>query len=1498
MEEKKFFDVFATLTLTGERQKLFEKVRIRRVSSNKDRTLITVYIVSDYLIQKEDIYFVEKEIQRQCFNGVNIRVKIMEKYRLSAQYTPKKLYAVYKDSIYTELKNTSNIEYNILLKADCTFTDEDTLSLAVEDTVIAREKSEELRRILEKIFVERCGFDTKIYLEYKTIDEDKIKAHEKEKEEIISRASRQAVSQLADNAKKHKQEASEKQEKVSAKENKKNEDKTKKNNDAITNNPGKFNKRFNDNKKAWKPIGRADNPDVIYGRDFEDEVLEIKDVVEEQGEVVIKGKVISLETREIKGDKTIAIFDVTDFTDTITIKLFMKNEKKAEILGEVKTGKFFKIKGYASVDRFDGEITIGSVVGIKKIPDFTSKRVDKALKKRVELHCHTKMSDMDGVTSAGDILQRALEWGHPALAITDHGVVQGFTEAFHAMDKLKGKYENGEDFKVIYGVEAYLVDDLKEVVVNSKNQSINDSFVVFDLETTGKSYKKNKIIEIGAVKIVDGKITDRFSTFVNPNEPIPFKIVELTSITDEMLIDAPQIENVLPEFLEFIGDAVMVAHNADFDMGFLKENCKRLGIEHEFTSVDTVSLARALMPNLNRFKLNTVAKALQIPLLNHHRAVDDAECTAKIYLAFIDMLKERDLTTLDEVNEWTIASDDRIKKMETYHAIILAKNVTGRTNLYRLISNSHLKYYNRRPRIPKSDFIKNREGLILGSACEAGELFKAVLWEKSDEEIARLVNFYDYLEIQPVGNNEFMIRSDDYEPQTIEDLQELNRKIVKLGEEFDKPVVATCDVHFLDPEDEVYRRVIMAGKGFADADMQAPLYLRTTEEMLAEFQYLGSEKAEEIVITNTNKIADSIEKMDPVRPDKCPPVIPDSDKTLRKICYDTAHSMYGENLPEIVTERLERELNSIISNGFAVMYIIAQKLVWKSNEDGYLVGSRGSVGSSFVATMAGITEVNPLSPHYYCAKCHYSDFDSPDVRKYAGGSGCDMPDKDCPECGEKLVKAGFDIPFETFLGFKGNKEPDIDLNFSGEYQNHAHDYTEVIFGKGQTYRAGTIGTLAEKTAFGYVKKYYEERGVRKRKCEITRIAKGCEGIRRSTGQHPGGIIVLPHGEDINSFTPVQHPANDMTTKTITTHFDYHSIDHNLLKLDILGHDDPTMIRMLEDLTQLDAKAIPLDDKKVMSLFADTSALGIEPKDIGGCKLGSIGIPEFGTEFAIQMLIDTKPKTFSDLVRIAGLAHGTDVWIGNAKTLIENGDATISTAICTRDDIMVYLINMGMDKELSFTIMESVRKGKGLKEEWEKAMKEVGVPSWYIWSCKKIKYMFPKAHAAAYVMMAFRIAWFKVYYPLAYYAAFFSIRASAFNYELMCMGRQALDRYIAENQAKTEKRTASDDDTLRDMKVVREMYARGYEFEPIDIYKAKAHRFQIVNGKIMPSLDSLDGLGDKAADQVVEAAKAGKFLSRDDFKNRSKASQKVVDLMNDLGILGNLPKSNQISLFDL
>lgn len=1490
---KLFFDVFPTLKVNKEYENLFREVEVMKVTTTSLRDFIRVHICSTHLIAKRSVCKMEEMIREQLFGHTQIQVEVVETYQLSELYTPENLLREYRDSILYELQRQSMLEYNMFQNAVCTFEDTQTLCIEMTDSIVAEGKKDAIVGTIDRIFNERCQVPTKIKVLYREPQESKNKKHG----EIRIQQEVDAI--LEQNASLHEEKIAQKKEKTE--EVKKKESVPKQEKAPAESKKKEFPKREFQKKEFYRSPKRSDNPDVLYGRDFEDEAIPLSDVVGEMGEITIRGKILKLETREIRNEKTIVMFAITDFTDTIMVKMFTRNEQLPEILAGIKKGAFLKIKGVTTIDKFDGELTIGSVVGIRKISDFTTTRKDTSPEKRVELHCHTKMSDMDGVSEAQALVARAHDWGHQAIAITDHGVVQAFPDANHYVERL----DKEDPFKIIYGVEAYLVDDLTEIAVNEQGQTLDDTFVVFDIETTGFSAAEDRIIEIGAVKITDGAIVDRFSTFVNPEVPIPFEIQQLTHITDDMVLEAPKIEEVLPAFLDFVGESALVAHNAGFDVGFIEQNCVRLGRSRTFTSVDTVGLARVLLPTLSKYKLNIVAKALNISLENHHRAVDDAAATAEIYVKFIEMLKERGMTTLKEVNAFGDMNPDAIKKMPTYHAIILAKNEVGRVNLYTLVSLSHLKYFARRPRIPKSEFNKYREGLILGSACEAGELYRALLDGKSEETIAKIVDYYDYLEIQPIGNNAFMIASEKQRNiKSEEDLKNMNRRIVQLGEKFQKPVVATCDVHFMDPDSEVYRRIIMTGKGFSDADSQPPLYLRTTEEMLEEFSYLGSKKAEEVVITNTNKIADSIERISPVRPDKCPPVIEDSDQTLRNICYDKAHSMYGEELPEIVVERLERELNSIISNGFAVMYIIAQKLVWKSNEDGYLVGSRGSVGSSFVATMAGITEVNPLSPHYYCTNCHYSDFESEEVRAFAGGCGWDMPDKVCPNCGQPLVKDGFDIPFETFLGFKGNKEPDIDLNFSGDYQSNAHKYTEVIFGEGQTYRAGTIGTLAEKTAFGFVKNYYEEHGSRKRKCEIERIVEGCTGIRRSTGQHPGGIIVLPHGENINSFTPVQHPANDMTTDIITTHFDYHSIDHNLLKLDILGHDDPTMIKMLEELVEqltgkpFKATEIPLDDPGVMQLFADTGSLGIKPSDIGGCPVGCLGIPEFGTDFVIQMVVDTKPKTLSDLIRISGLSHGTDVWLNNAQTLIQEGKATISTAICTRDDIMTYLINTGMESELSFTIMESVRKGKGLKPEWEDAMKAAGVPDWYIWSCKKIKYMFPKAHAAAYVMMAYRIAYCKVNYPLAYYAAYFSIRASAFSYELMCQGKEKLEFYLRDYKNRSDSLSKKDQDTLKDMRIVQEMYARGYEFLPLDIYRAKATKFQIIDGKLMPPLSSIEGMGDKAAEAVEMAAEDGPYLSRDDFRQRTKVSKTVIDFMADLGMFGDLPETNQLSLFDL
>ena len=1493
-----FLEVFPTLQLNHEMKGLLSEATVTKVASNRNPDFIRVYFDNTRLIPKRDIWRLEEDMRQQLFPNQKMQIKLMEHYRLSGQYTAKTLLDIYKESMLCEIKEYSLLLYNIFRKAEIRFEEDMQMTLILEDTLIARESQDELIEVLDKIIRERCGIQTKFDIQFV---EKKESHYKKNTDHQIDLEVESIVRRTAAAKSEHEQEhAEDEMLGAVAKENEADTSKAQSPKEqsakvAKTKSAADAGSRQNGKKGGVKKreygLKRSDNPDVFYGRDFDEEAVTIDTIQGEVGEVVIRGQIIDTDMRELRnGEKTIVKIVITDFTDTIAAKIFVKNEQRDELMEHLKKGNFIKIKGVTTMDKFDHEIGLSFLAGMKKIPDFTTPRLDNSMEKRVELHCHTKMSDMDGVSDVKDIIKRAKSWGHKAIAITDHGAVQAFTDAYHSVSP-------EDDFKVIYGVEAYLVDDLKEIITNSKNQSLDDSYVVFDLETTGFSPNTCKIIEIGAVKVENGVITERFSEFVNPQVPIPFKIEELTGIRDDMVMGAETIEEILPRFMEFCEGCVMIAHNAEFDMSFIRKNCMDLDIPCDHTVGDTVAMARILLPALHRFKLDTVAKALKISLENHHRAVDDAECTAHIFVKFIEMLKERHIETLNDLNSLGATSVDTVKKLPTHHAIILAQNEVGRINLYRLVSESHLTYYAKRPRIPKSLYLKYKEGLCIGSACEAGELYQAILNGRPQEEIARLVNFYDYLEIQPLGNNMFMLESDKAPVETIEELQEINRKICRLGEEFHKPVVATCDVHFLDPQDEVYRRIIMAGKGFKDSDDQAPLYLRTTEEMLAEFEYLGSEKAREVVITNPNKIAAMCERIEPVRPDKCPPVIENSDQMLRDICYNKAHEMYGEELPPIVQERLERELNSIISNGYAVMYIIAQKLVWKSNEDGYLVGSRGSVGSSFAATMSGITEVNPLRPHYYCKKCHYSDFDSKEVLAYAGRSGCDMPDKNCPVCGEPLTKDGFDIPFETFLGFKGNKEPDIDLNFSGDYQGKAHRYTEVIFGEGQTFRAGTIGTLADKTAFGYAKNYYEERGIAKRNCEIDRIVQGCVGIRRTTGQHPGGIIVLPVGEEIYSFTPVQHPANDMETDIITTHFDYHSIDHNLLKLDILGHDDPTMIRMLEDLTGIDAQQIPLDEPTVMSLFLNTSALGVEPKDLGGCPLGSLGIPEFGTDFVIQMLIDTKPQSFSDLIRISGLSHGTDVWLGNAQTLIEEGKATISTAICTRDDIMIYLIGMGLESELSFTIMESVRKGKGLKDEWIEEMKAHDVPDWYIWSCQKIKYMFPKAHAAAYVMMAWRIAYCKVYYPLAYYAAFFSIRATAFNYELMCQGKEKLNYFIKDYEKRKDTLTKKEQDTVKDMRIVQEMYARGFTFLPLDVYTAKARYFQIIDGKLMPALNTIEGLGDKAAEAIEDAAKQGAFLSKDDFRQRTKVSKTVIDLMSDLGLLEELPETNQLSLFD-
>ena len=1508
VEAKLFFEVFPELNMDKELSSLFEDTMIEKVVMKQAERQLIISLLSKHLISRPKIVQVEDIICGHLFRGRGYKVIIDDRYELSSQYNTRTLTEVYKDSILYDVEKISHVGYRLLKRAEWYYSD-DIITLAMEDSKLSKSHSIGIKKYLEETYKKRFGMDIKVGFDYTESDKEMLRRANEQKmkleiEAILSNVHEDADLTLDGKSVDKKKLVGEGKKDAPAEKKAPAQDEKPK-------------ETFAARRKKYT----SNDPDVFYGRDCEGELVKISTLVDGIGEVCIHGQLIKMEEKVLRNGKTLFICNITDFEDTIAFKIFASEDDVPVYKDELKEGSFYRLKGVPLYDTFSKELNIASVRGIKHIPDFRVPRVDTSLEKRVELHMHTVMSEMDSVVDIEKIVKRANDWGHPAIAITDHGVAQAFPIAAHAKGMKDG-------FKLIFGCEGYFVDDLKNLVINPKGQDLNTEYIVFDIETTGLSQKKNKIIEIGAVKVKDGEEIDRFSEFINPEEPIPYSIEQLTSITDEMVMHAPTVDVILPKFLEFCGDDIVVAHNAAFDTGFIKKNAKDLGMKFDNTIMDTMTLSHVLLPELGKFTLDRVCKALNVKNEHHHRAVDDANATAKIFVKLYEMLVERGVKTVEDVNELGSASDDTIKKGRTYHGIILAKNEIGRVNLYRLISEAHVRYFNRRPRMPMSMINKYREGLILGSACEAGELFRAVVDDAPDEEIARLVNFFDYLEIQPIGNNEFMTRKKE-NPCTIEDLQNYNKRIVELGRLFNKPVVATCDVHFLDPEDSIYRAIIMKSKGFEDAVNQPPLYFRTTEEMLAEFEYLGSEKAREVVITNTNLIADMVEYMDPVRPDKAPPIIENSDETLTNICYEKAHKIYGPDLPEVVVERLERELHSIISNGFAVMYIIAQKLVWDSNDHGYLVGSRGSVGSSFVATMAGITEVNPLSAHYICPECHFVDFDSELVKSYSGMSGCDMPDRDCPRCGHPLIKEGHDIPFETFLGFKGDKEPDIDLNFSGEYQSCAHAYTEVLFGKGKAFRAGTVTTVADKTAYGYVYNYFKDLAkdearaeatamgdltqkeiekyddekaiVTKRSCEMERLAIGCTGVKRSTGQHPGGMIVLPRHEEIYSFTPIQKPANDMTTDVVTSHFEYHSIDHNLLKLDILGHDDPTMIRRLEDLTGLDATTIRLDDPDVMALFHGTESLHITPEDINGIPLGSLGVPEFGTDFAMQMLIDANPQNFSDLVRIAGLAHGTDVWLGNAQELIKSGQCTISTAICCRDDIMVYLIHMGLESGTAFQIMENVRKGNVAKgkcakwEEWKEDMKAHGVPDWYIWSCQKIKYMFPKAHAAAYVMMAWRIAYFKVNYPLQYYAAFFSIRASAFSYEMMCFGKEKVLYHINMIQSiDKNKRTAKDEDKLKDLKLVLEMYARGFEFMPIDIYVADDIRFQVIDGKIMPSLASIEGMGEKAAKQLKDAAGKGKFISKEDLQAHSKIGKSAIDKLSELGILDGMPDTNQLT----
>ena len=1214
------------------------------------------------------------------------------------------------------------------------------------------------------------------------------------------------------------------------------------------------------------------------------------------------GRIVNFEAKPTrKNDKQIISFGITDEQGSITVKAVLPNEEADPLISNIKKTKYkekrgtikmelysgvFCILGNVKQDSFDGEFTLNFTNGcvVKEI-----KRSDDAELKRVELHCHTNMSAMDGTIPPDTLVRQAAAWGHKAIAVTDHGNVQGFPEAMLAADDLNKK---GNDIKVIYGMEAYYVDDTARALYGQATGTLDDEFVVFDLETTGLSATYNKITEIGAVKIKNGEIIDSFNTLVNPETPIPEDIIKLTGITDEMVKDAPKCDEALKEFLDFCGNDILIAHNATFDTSFLRAASKEYKIPFENSYLDTVPLSMYVNPELKKHKLNILADYFKLPPFNHHRACDDAEMLAKIFICMCDKLKLEGITDLASMER---AMSDRAdpKKQRPYHMIILAKNMVGLKNLYHLISRSYLDYMHKSPRIPRTLLSEYREGLIIGSACESGELYSAILKNKSHEELLEIADFYDYLEIQPLCNNMFMI--DKGLVPDVEALKDINRQIIELGREIGKPTVATCDAHFMEKHHEVYRKVLLKSMKFKDADKDTGIYLRTTEEMLREFEYLGEELAYEVVVENPNKIADMTERIRAIPEGTYTPEMEGAEEDLQRICWERAKNMYGDPLPEIVRERLDRELTSIIKNGFAVLYMIAQKLVWYSEDNGYLVGSRGSVGSSFVATMAGISEVNPLVPHYRCPNCKHSEF----YTDGSIGSGYDLPDKDCPHCGTHMIGDGHDIPFETFLGFYGDKSPDIDLNFSGDVQGKVHKYTEELFGSENVFRAGTISALAEKTAFGLVKKYAEEKGIPLNRSEVERLKNGCEGVKKSTGQHPGGIIVVPRKYDVTDFTPVQHPADDPNSSIITTHFAFSYLHDTILKLDELGHDMPTKYKMLEEYSGLSVLDVPMNDKKVMSLFLDTSALGITAEECGA-PVGSFGLPEFGTRFVQQVIVDTKPKSFSDLLQLSGLTHGTDVWAGNGDELIKSNTCTISELIGTRDSIMTYLIYHGLEKSMSFKIMEDVRKGKGLKPEYEEAMIANNIPDWYIASCKKIKYMFPKAHAAAYVTSAIRLAWFKVYHPVVFYAAFFTVAPGGFDATIVGKGKANVAFTIKDIDDRRKKKTAEkkEIDMIPSLQLANEAWARGIKFLPVDLYKSHAYKFlpEGEDGIRMP-FNSLPNLGDSAAQKIMEVCAEGELLSVEELRARAGLSKSIIEILRTNKVLGNLSNTNQVSLLD-
>lgn len=1439
---KKFDDVFSKIQLKGQAYKAFSGSLVKSVDINRKERRVSIELMVKHMINETLCYDIKNQLQTAMpyLNDINLGLH----YDLAESEKPQAILN-FRDNLISILDNESPLCAQIMRESDWSLTENRlTLELVKNSSFILTGKK--MGQRIEDLINSRFG--TSIAVCFKDKPEDK---NHKNHEEIIIKREQEIIRSTQTAASPSRPR------------------------------PAGEKKPFTEYKSSKR------SKRVRINHELTGMVTKLSEELPQDDEILFTGEIIEVEERVLRSGNLIVIFDVSDYTDSITVKFFISPEEYTDnFKSVVSKGNTVIILGKVQFDDFSKELNV-SAQEIGNFYDSNKEvRMDSSEEKRVELHLHTQMSSMDATNHISDYIKRAAKWGHKAIAVTDHGIVQAFPDAMTAAKK------NG--IKVIYGVEAYLVDDLDSVVSRDKGQTLDTEFIVFDIETTGLKPKFCNIIEIGAVKVVNGEIIETFNTFADPGESIPYSITELTGITDEMVRGKPSAEEALRLFQDFAGSGVLVAHNAAFDVGFISYHGAKYGINFDNTVLDTLALSRGVYPELKKYKLDIVAKHLGINLENHHRAGDDAAATAEIFIKALEKLRLQipDLTSLEQINGISAELTNH-KKLKHYHAVILVKNQQGLKNLYTLVSMAHIDYFYKRPRILKSKFIKYREGLIIGTACEAGEFYQAVRENASETRIDSLARFYDYFEIQPNGNNMYLIRNGSL--NSVNDLIEINKEIVRLGEKYSKPVVATCDVHFLNPEDSVYRKIIMYGEGFKDAENQAPLFYRTTEEMLEEFEYLGKEKAREVVITNTNLIADMTEDVKPIPDETFPPKIDGAEEQIRDITISRAKELYGDPLPEIVESRLNRELESIIKNGFSVMYIIAQKLVWKSVEDGYLVGSRGSVGSSFVATMAGITEVNPLSPHYVCPKCRYSDFESEEVKAFAGASGCDMPDKNCPKCGTKLNKDGHDIPFETFLGFDGDKEPDIDLNFSGEYQAKAHIYTEELFGTGHVFKAGTIGTIADKTAYGYVKKYMDEKNPEARRAEINRLKIGCTGIKRTTGQHPGGLMIVPEGYSIYDFCPVQRPANDQKSDVTTTHFDYHSISGRLLKLDLLGHDVPTIIRMLHDATGIDPRTVDLGDKDVMSLFNSPQALKLTPEDIN-CKTGTLGLPEFGTPFVRQMLMDTQPSTFAELVRISGLSHGTDVWFNNAQELIKEGTATLKEIIPCRDDIMVYLINKGVEKKPAFKIMENVRKGKGLTDDEVELMEACNVPDWYIESCRRIKYMFPKGHAVAYVMMTVRIGYFKVHHPYAFYAASFSVKAEDFDYELMCFGRENVLKEIQRINLLGKEATAKEKSSLTILELVSEMYARGLKFAMLNIYKASAFKFLITPEGLMAPLCSVQGLGGNAAESVVTAREEGEFFTIEDFRERTKVNKTVTEVLKRVGIFEGMSETNQLSLF--